>query len=324
MIFKSFELGKIDLNQIKIILLYGHNDSLKKLAISKLSEGEKKTYFYDEKEILENEINFFENTLNKSLFDTEKIIVIKRATNNITKIIDQIDTSKLEDILIILNAENLEKRSKLRLNFEKNKNLACVAYYPDTDQILNKVAFEFLKKNKILLSQSNLNFIIYKCNGNRESLISELNKIKNYARNGKKINFKILTKLINLSEEHSLSELVDNCLAKNTNKVIKILNENNFSNDDNILIIRIFLAKAKKLLLLSSEYEINKDVDLTILNAKPPIFWKDKEITKLQIIKYSSKKVKKLIYKLNELELLIKKNSNFNNLVMNFVLSEAA
>ena len=324
MIFKSFELGKIDLNQIKIILLYGHNDSLKKLAISKLSEGKKKTYFYDEKEILENEINFFENTLNKSLFDTEKIIVIKRATNNIAKIIDQIDTSKLEDILIILNAENLEKRSKLRLNFEKNKNLACIAYYPDTDQILNKVAFEFLKKNKILLSQSNLNFIISKCNGNRESLVSELNKIKNYARNGKKINFKILTKLINLSEEHSLSELVDNCLAKNTNKVIKILNENNFSNDDNILIIRIFLTKAKKLLLLSSEYEINKDVDLTILNAKPPIFWKDKEITKLQIIKYSSKKVRKLIYNLNELELLIKKNSNFNNLVMNFVLSEAA
>ena len=112
MIFKSFELGKIDLNQIKIILLYGHNDSLKKLAISKLSEGKKKTYFYDEKEILENEINFFENTLNKSLFDTEKIIVIKRATNNIAKIIDQIDTSKLEDWINYKPKTSLEEGIK--------------------------------------------------------------------------------------------------------------------------------------------------------------------------------------------------------------------
>ena len=70
MIFKSFELEKINLNQIKIILLYGKNDGLKKLTINKLSSESKN--IYDEKEILENELNFFEETLNKSLFETDK------------------------------------------------------------------------------------------------------------------------------------------------------------------------------------------------------------------------------------------------------------
>jgi len=324
MIFKSFELEKINLKQVKIILLYGKNDGLKKLAINKFSRNKENNYIYDEKEILENEINFFENTLNKSLFETEKIIIINRSTDKITKIVEKIDIRKLEDVLIILNAENLEKKSKLRSIFEKSKHLVCIPFYPDNDQTLNKLAFDFIKKNKILLSQSNINFIVSKCSGDRQNLNTELDKIRDFVQNGKKINFEILSKLINLSEEHSISKLVDNCLAKNTNEVTKILNENNFSNEDSILIVRSFINKVKKLLMLSSEYEKNKNIDLTISNAKPPIFWKDKDITKQQINKYSSKKVKELIYELNELELLVKKHSNFNNLVMNFILKKAA
>ena len=118
-----------------------------------------------------------------------------------------------------------------------------------------------------------------------------------------------------------MSELVDNCLAKNKKKIDKILNENNFTNEDCILITRIFLNKSKKILKLSEIYEENKSIDLTISNARPPIFWKDKEITRQQLHKWSSKEIKVLIYKLNEIELLIKKNLNNSiNLITNFIL----
>ena len=70
-----------------------------------------------------------------------------------------------------------------------------------------------------------------------------------------------------------------------------------------LLIVRTLLNKSKKILKLSSEYEKNKDIDLTISSAKPPIFWKDKEITKQQILKWKPENIKKLIYKLNEIEL---------------------
>ena len=75
--------------------------------------------------------------------------------------------------------------------------------------------------------------------------------------------------------------------------------------------------------MLSSEYEKNKNIELTIASAKPPIFWKDKEITKEQISQWKPKKLKKLIYKLNEVELLIKKNINNSiNIVTNFILDQ--
>ena len=325
MIIKSFEIKKIDQNFNHLILFYGKNEGLKNEAIEILIKNKNDISNYDEKEVLDNENNFIENILSKSLFEQEKIIVIKRATDKILKIIETMHLKNLEDITVILNSDNLEKKSKLRSIFEKDKRLICVPFYPDNDQTLSKLAYSFLKDKKISISSSNLNLIVNKCSGDRENLINELKKIEYFTKNGKKIDSENLSKLINLSENHSISELIDNCLAKNKKKIIGILNENNFNNEDCIMITRSFLIKAKKLLTLSKEYENNKNIDLTISSAKPPIFWKEKEITKQQIYKWKPKNIKELIYKLSETELLIKKNINNSiNLITDFILGQSS
>ena len=164
-----------------------------------------------------------------------------------------------------------------------------------------------------------------KCGGDREILQKELEKIEYFNKNGKKITSENIVKLINLSENHSISELVDNCLAKNKKKIVNILNENHFNNDDCILITRTFLNKSKKIFKLCCEFENNNNIDLTISSAKPPIFWKDKEITKQQIYKWNPNNIKKLIYKLSEIELLIKKNINNSiNLITDFILDQSS
>ena len=182
----------------------------------------------------------------------------------------------------------------------------------------------FLIKKKILISQSNINLVINKCGGDREKLLNEIEKIEYFTKNGKKITPEHITKLTNLTEDYSVTKLVDNCLAKNKKKTINILNENNFNNEDCILIARIFLNKSKKLLKLSSEFENNNNINLTISSAKPPIFWKDKEITKQHIYKWKPNNIKNLIYKINEIELLLKKNINNSiNLITDFILEQS-
>ena len=325
MIIKSFEINKIDFDQNKLVLFYGKNEGFKNEATNNLIKDKDEITKYEEKEVLENINNFIESILSKSLFESEKIIIIKRVTDKILKIIDEIDSKNIEDIKIILNADNLEKKSKLRSLFEKNKKYICVPFYPDTEQTLSKLTFNFLKKKNISISQSNINLILNKCNGDRETLLNELNKIEYFSKNGKKITAENIAKLTNLIENHGISELIDNCLAKNKKKIVNILNENNFSNDDCILITRTFLNKAKKILKLSSEFQNNKNIDLTISSAKPPIFWKDKEITKQQIYKWTPENIKQLIYKLSEIELLIKKNINNSiNLITDFILYQAS
>ena len=325
MIIKSFELKKINFEINKFILFYGKNNGLKNEAIDILIKEKNKISNYEEKEILDNEQNFIENILSQSLFEQEKFIIIKRATDKILKIIEILHSKNLEDTTIIINSDNLEKKSKLRSFFEKDKKLVCIPFYPDNEQTLSKLTYNFFRDKKISISTSNINLIVNKCSGDREALINELQKIEYFNKNGKKINSENISKLINLRENHSISELVDNCLAKNNKRTISILNENNFSNEDCIMIIRSFLIKAKKLLILSTTFEINKDIDLTILSAKPPIFWKEKEITKQQIYKWKPKDIKILIYALSEIELEIKRNiNNSTNLITDFILLQSS
>ena len=324
MIKKNYELSNLKQNY-NYFLFYGKNEGLKNETIINLNSKKKEILNYDEKEILENQNSFIEKILSKSLFDEDKIIIIKRATDKIVKLVDELNTKNIEKTVIIIISDNLDKKSKLRSLFEKEKNFICVAFYPDTNQTLSKITHNFLNEKKILISQANINLIINKCNGDREALLNELNKIEYFSKNGKKITTENIEKLTNLSENHNISELIDNCLVKNKKKIINILNENNFNNEDCILITRSFLNKSKKILKLSNEFENNKNMDLTISSARPPIFWKDKEITKQQIYKWSPKNIKKLIYKLADVELLIKKNMNNSiNLITDFILEQSS
>jgi DNA polymerase-3 subunit delta len=325
MILKSYEVNKINKDTNRLILFYGKNEGLKKEAFNILIKDKNNISNYEEKEILDNENNFIETILSKSLFDPQKFIIIKRATDKILKTIEILHLKNLEDTTIILNSDNLEKKSKLRSLFEKDKTLVCVPFYPDNDQTLSKLAYNFLREKKISISSSNINLIVNKCSGDRETLINELQKIELFSKNGKQINSDNISKLTNLSENHNISELVDNCLAQNKRKIKSILNENNFSNEDCIMIVRSFIMKSKKLLALSKAFETNKNIDLTISSAKPPIFWKEKEITKQQILKWNSKNIKQLIYSLSETELQIKKNINNSiNLITDFILFQSS
>ena len=324
MIFKTFQLKKIPDKSI-FYLLYGKNEGLKTECINKIIErNDGKIFNYEEKQIKDEINSFYENTLSGSLFESNKIVIINRASDKIFETIQDLINRNLTNIVIIINAGILETRSKLRSLFEKKEDLVCIPTYPDNNESLSKLATIFFKKENISISQQNINIIVDKCNGDRKNLNNELNKIKNYTLKNKKISTREILKLVNLSENYELSELIDNCLAKNKNKIINILNENNYSTEDCIIILRTFLSKTKRILKLAIELEKNKDINKTINSAKPPIFWKDKEIVKVQLKKWKPEKIKKLIKNINDVELEIKKNYNNSILIItNFILEKS-
>ena len=326
MILKYYEINKINVEKEKLILFYGNNEGLKKEEIVKLNTNHKKKVFkFDEKQVLDNQEFFYENLYSGSLFEDNKLIIIDRSSDKIIKIINELDINKLDKVTILINAGNLEKKSKLRAKFEKDKKHICVAFYPDTPETLAKLAQNFMKTRGILLSQMNINNLVLKCNGNREFLNNELEKIEQFSKTRKKISLENLSKIINLNENHSINELVDQCLAKNTKKIMNIINENNFNNDEIYVILRTFLFKLKKILILSKEFEQNKDINRTIENARPPIFWKEKNIIKLQLKNWTSKSIENLIFNTNKIELQIKKKPYIPlNVVYDFLIQQSS
>ncbi len=326
MIIKYFELKKKKIDNYKFFLLYGNNIGLIQDTIEKYIKTFVKgnIYNYEENEIIKREETFIESISNKSFFDEKKLIIISRVTDKIYKIIQGIIDKKIDDIILVLTTGVLEKKSKIRNFFEKDKKTVCIPFYEDNVQSLNSLAQDYLKDKKIFLSQQTLNLITDRCRGDRINLFNELNKIENFAKNKKKINHEDILKLTNLSENFSINELVDNTLAKNVKRTLNILNENNFSPEDSILIIRIFLNKLKRLLKIKLQMEENKNnVDNAIDNFKPPIFWKDKIIVKKQIEILDNRKIQKLIYEVNNLELQIKKYPLAStNIITNFVIDQ--
>ena len=326
MILKSFELNKIKLDSHKFYLFYGENEGLKEETIKNLFEKSypDKIHRYEEKEIIDNINNFLNSVLTKSFFDNEKLIIINRATDKIRIIIEDLIEKNPEDIQIILNSKNLEKKSTLRKLFEKEKSILCIPFYEDNNQTLNSIISLFFRNKKIPISQQLINVLIERSRGDRRNLNNELEKIENFSLNKKKLNIEEIIKLTNLADNYSASELVDHSLAKNTRKTVTILNENNYSDEDNIIIIRTLLAKLKRLIKIYELVDEKKNIEQAISACKPPIFWKDKPLVTQQIQSWNKNLLKNLIYKTNEIELLIKKNSVLaKNILADFIINNS-
>ena len=326
MILKSFELSKIKLNNFKFYLFYGDNEGLKEETIKSLFEKNylDKIQRYEEKEILDNINGFFNSVLTKSFFDNEKLIIINRATDKIREVVEELIEKNLEDIQIILNTKNLEKKSTLRKFFEKEKSIICVPFYEDNNQTLNSIISFFFRNKKIPVSQQLINVLIERSRGDIKNLNNELQKIASYSLNKKNINLEEIIKLTNLADNYSASELVDHSLAKNTRMTITILNENNYSDEDNIIIIRTLLTKLKRLVKIHELVDKNNNIEQAFSLSKPPVFWKDKPLVIQQIKSWKKGQLKNLIYKTNEIELLIKKNSVLaKNILADFIINNS-
>ena len=323
MIVKFYELKKNLNKNIDFFLLYGNNKGLIEETVKNnfKSSSSSDIINYDESDILNNVGNFKEEILNKSFFDDNKLILVNRVSDKILKIIEEIIEQKIKDTKIVLISSVLEKKSKLRSFFEKNTNTIIVPFYEDNNQTLFFLAEKFFKEQKIKISSENINLIVERSKGDRINLKNELKKIQNFSYKKTSITTDEIVKLTNLAENYNISELVDHCLAKNKKKTLRILNENNSSQEDNIIILKTFLFKLKRLKKLKIDLERKKSIDIVLTSHKPPIFWKDKDLIKQQLKIMTLNQINQLMNNVFNLELLIKKNSQISNQITNnFIL----
>ncbi len=327
MIVKTYEVEKIKNTNLNFFLLYGENEGFKNQIIKNFLSADYKENIirYDENEIISKTDLLAAEITNKSFFSDKKIIIISRATDKVNKILEDYLDKSFNDIRIVINAGILDKRSKLRNIFEKKKNLICMPFYADDNLALTKLASIFFKEKKISISRETINLLVERCRGNRQNLDNELSKIENFSKNKINLSIEDIARLTNLAENYSYSELSDQCLLKNSRKTISILNENNYAKEDCIAITKVMILKTKRLIKLKENNQIEKNTDTVISMFKPPIFWKEKEIVKLQMQNWSLKLISDMLNELNDLELILKKNNeNSVNILNDFILSKVS
>ena len=325
MIVKNFELKKYLNDDFNLYLMYGDNTGLIEDTIQKTFKPLylENIYDYEELEIISNSDKFYSEIFNSSFFNKKKLIIINRVTEKIKVILENLINKKINDVKIILKSSLLDKKSKLRNTFEKNKNLLIIPFYRDTNQSLFNITEKFFKNKKISISSESIFFLLDKIGDNRLILLNELDKIYNYTKNSSTIKLHEIVKLINFNDENKNNEFVDFLLSKNKKKILNIFNEINFTIEDIIQVIRIISYKLKRLKKIAIELNLKKNYDQIISSFRPPIFWKDKENIKNHLKILSLKEINTYIKQLQDIELLIKKNSQLSKEIFgNFILEK--
>ena len=321
MILKSYEVknNKLTFLTNNLYLLYGENFGLKKdikkFILEKIKEKDEsvETLSIYESEILANDENFYNFIYSGSLFSSKKIITIYETTDKIIDKISSVYEKYPINTFLIFFSEILEKKSKIRSFFEKNKKTICIPCYLDNERDLQIIANNELKKNKISISTEAINLLIEKSNSDRNNLRNEIEKIKSFALNKKILELHEIKALVNFSGDYKNEILVNECLCGNIFQYKKIISELYTNTINEILLLRILGNKVQRLLKIKEQENENNNVDDLISSSKPVIFWKEKPLVKKQLSIWSLLDLKKIIEEVNNTELLCKKNPQISN-----------
>ena len=314
MIYKSYLIEK-NINSLKenLVLFYGINFGIKKDFREKIKDTNKNCdfLFFDQKNIIENSKILYGELFNISLFEKNKIFFIENVNEKILEIIQDIQPS-LENQRIYLFADVLEKKSKIRSFFEKSKECAVIACYPDNEITIKNIILERLKGYEGL-SSINVNLILNHVSLDRIKLNNEIDKINAFFLD-KKIKSEELSILLDVNFIDDFNYLKDEALNGNKRKTNALLSDTILEDEKAFYYLSLINQRLQRLYQVKKSAEAN--LEIAINNLKPPIFWKDKPHFLTQAKKWDKEKLNSLLKKTYEIEKTIKSNSFLNKQIL--------
>lgn len=307
MIYKSYIVEE-DIKSLKnsITLFYGENIGLQ----NSFKDQIKKFYrnynilLFNQEDIFNFPGNFYNELNNESLFGEKKIFFIQNISDKFLKFIPE--TLKInKENKIYLFANLLEKKSKLRNLFEKEKSINIVPCYKDNELSIKKIITRKLK-NYRGVSNEVINVILNNCNNDRAILKNEIEKIEIFFEN-KKLDLGNLIALLNVKSNDDFNFLKDSAMCGNKLDTNRLLSSTYVDTDKLSLYLMLLNQRLAKIGDVISEG--NANIDSKIESLKPPIFWKDKTTFKKQTKFWSKNKIARAFKEIYKVEIEVKSKS---------------
>ncbi len=313
MIFKSYQIEEnINLLQNKIVLFYGENLGLMDEFKKTLNNIYKNVIKFSQEEILQNKNVILNEVQHISLFEDNKIFFISNANDKIINIIEELHPI-INENRIYLFTNILDKKSKLRREFENNKNLDIIPCYNDNEITIRKIILKKLRGFSGLTPEV-LNTLISNCSYDRIKLNNEIEKIKTFFIE-KSIQHNLLEELLNLKNNNDFETLRDNVLNGRQKETNNYLSSTVIETDKIPLYLNIINQRLNKLKEVSSMTK-NGNLSEAINRLKPPIFWKDKNIFFSQAKLWNLSSLNNAISKTYETEIKIKSMGDLNKNIL--------
>ena len=314
MIYKSYIVEEnTEILKNNLVLIYGENLGLiNDLKIKILEKNQKsKILKFNQDEILKRENVFFEELNNRSLFEEKKVFFIDNVNDKFLKIVERVLSLENENS-IFLYSDILEKKSKLRNLFEKEKKTDIVPCYKDNEITLKNIISKNLKDYSGLTTVI-INLIIDSCGSSRTKIRNEIIKIKAFF-NGSSLNYESISKLLNIKENEDFNFVRDFAISGNKKKTGEYLDNTILETEKTTY----YLSNINQRLMKLKEVLNNKkNIEQTINEIRPPIFWKDKSTFLLQARVWNIKKLDEALKNIYSTEIRLKSNADINkNIVL--------
>ncbi len=325
MIFKSFGTISKEIINKPFVLLYGENPSLiheiENNILIKIKEEKSFTIKkYQEEYLIQNEDIFNQMINSNNLFEDDEIYIISKTTDKILQIFNE-EIAAQNNKKIVFLTENLTKKSKLRNLAESSNYFACIACYHDTPEQLQSLLIQKLKNMQINVSREFINSLFEINSLNRQDINDAVDKIL-LIKKSSNIDENKLKELFHSSTDNNNFEIVNDCLLGNK-KNINIALNNIYAQGINFNeILSALKYKINKLLEIVESNTDSKNINQLVESFRPAIFWKEKNIVKDQLNRWSKKELEILLDQIFDIEIQCKKNYDVSTVILqNFVIN---
>jgi DNA polymerase III subunit delta len=328
MIFKSFGLNFKDLLKQNFILLYGENLSLISEIETKITLEAKNNLNlsikrYQEEYLLQNPEVFDQLINSDSLFDEKELTIIGKSTDKILDMLNE-NSAKINEKKLVFLSDSLTKKSKLRSLAESSMNFACIACYTDTQEQLQAILAQKLKDNKVVVSREFVSSIFEINSLNRQDINDAIDKIQ-LIKKSSELNEETLKDIFHSSTESDNFEIINFCLLgdkKNINKTLVNIYAQGINFNE---ILSVLKYKVNKLIEILESNTNNTNIGQLVDAYKPPIFWKEKNIVKEQLKRWSKLELDRLMDIIFETETSCKKNYEISTTILQqFIVSTSS
>ena len=317
---KAYELKSlVEKKKYAAYLIYGQNKGLVREKSQVIIDAYKNDQteiikfendeLISEPEKLTNEFNTFSLTAEK------KILHILNTKDNLMETIANTVTDLGSKNLIVFETSELTPRSKLRKFFEKEKHLGVLPCYFDTERDVQELIENSFKKENITISRD-IVLLITKHLGNERHIIkNELEKIILYLKDKKEFKTEDILKCFCQNENFDFDDLNYNLCDGNVVKLDKIINQLYLEGINPIALLRSVGRHFQKILFVNQKIDSGMNLNESLVQLKPPIFFLYINQFKNQVTKWKSNLCYKAIERIMETEELCKLNSKISKIV---------
>ena len=235
-----------------------------------------------------------------------RVVRIRGATDTVADAITKFVEDPVGEALVLVTADDLSPRSKLRLAFEKADRAAALPCYADNVRDLEAVIRETLKAAGLSISSDALSWLTDRLGGDRELSRRELEKLVIYMGDAKSITEDDVFACIGDTAAMNLDDLIYAVGDGDQATVQRVFGRLTSEGTSAISILTSVARHVLRLHETRGRMSEGKNLEAALMSLRPPVFFKFKTRFTAQLNKWSEPLLARAIELLNEAEMTAK------------------